>query len=142
MAHNGHKRIKYLLVTDIPAPWREKVYENVYRKLGDSFHVVFCSHNEIRRLWKFQHGDYPKTFLKGLTIGNEERERFLNIGIVPLLMGKRPDVLIGFSLNPTVIIAFLLSKILKYKTVVFADTWLGRDEGHIRSPALGAQAGL
>ena len=53
-------RVKYLLITDIPAPWREKVYENVYHELGDEFHVAYCGRNEKRRLWKFAEGDTQK----------------------------------------------------------------------------------
>ncbi len=128
MARNGHK-IKYLLVTDIPAPWREKVYEIVHRRLGDAFHVAYCSHNEKRRLWTFRHGNHSKTIMKSLSIGNDDWERFINVEIVPLLLRERPNVVICFSLNPTVIITYLVSKLMHSKTIVFADTWLGRDEG-------------
>lgn len=123
-----HQDIKYLLVTDIPAPWREKVFENVHRKLGDAFHVAYCSHNEKRRLWTFPHGNHPKTMLKPLTIGNN-RERFINVGIVPFMLNGRPRVVTCFSLNPTAIIALIISKMRGSKNIVFADTWLGRDEG-------------
>lgn len=124
------RQIKYLLVTDIPAPWREKVYENVHRELGDSFHVAYCSHNEKRRLWTFPHGSHSKTMLKPLTIGNN-RERFINIGIVPFMLNGRPRVVACFSLNPTAIIALIISKLRGSKNIVFADTWLGRDEGEL-----------
>lgn len=119
---------KYLLVTDIPAPWREKVFERVHDKLGNAFHVAYCSHNERRRLWTFPHGSHPKTMLKPLTIGRN-RERFINIGIIPFMLNGRPRVVICFSLNPTAIIALIISKIRGSKNIVFADTWLGRDEG-------------
>ena len=74
-------------------------------------------------------GGHPKTFLKSIWLGRGEWERFLNPGIFALLWKKRPQVLIGFSLNPSVIIALVMGKILGYRTAVFADTWLGRDEG-------------
>ena len=129
MAHTGHEKIKYLLVTDIPAPWREKVYENVHRKLGDAFHVAYCSHNEKRRLWTFPHGNHSKTIMKSLSIGNDDWERFVNPEIIPMLLREKPEIVICFSLNPTVIMAYLISKLMHSKTIVFADTWLGRDEG-------------
>ncbi len=120
------------MITDIPAPWREKVFERVYEKLGKEFHVVYCKNNEKRRLWKFPLGEHSKTFLKAITLvgnaGDTERERFLNLGIIPFMLKTRPKIVIGFSLNPTVLIGFLLAKALKSKTIVFADTWLGRDK--------------
>jgi glycosyltransferase involved in cell wall biosynthesis len=128
MANNNN--IKYLLVTDIPAPWREKVYENVYKKLDPEFHVVYCNSNEKRRLWNFPLGNHPKTFLKGITISTENtKENYINWGIIPLMLRSRPEIVVCFSLNPTIFIVFAVAKLLKAKIIVFADTWLGRDTG-------------
>lgn len=118
--------MRYLVVSDIPAPWREKVYEKVYRSLGAQFHVVFCSHNEKRRLWKFPFGDYPRTFLKNITVVIE-KENYFNPGIVPFMLRRRPRVVIGFSMNPTVFMALGLSRLIGAKVGIFADTWLQRD---------------
>lgn len=124
------KRIKYLLVTDIPAPWREKVYENVYNKLGPEFHVTYCNSNEQRRLWSFPLGSHAKTFLKGVTINIKKgKENYVNWGIIPFMVRNRPEVVICFSLNPTIFIVFAIAKLMKCKIIVFADTWLGRDTG-------------
>jgi glycosyltransferase involved in cell wall biosynthesis len=123
------ERTKYLLVTDIPSPWREKVYECVYRELGDDFQVVYCGRNEKRRLWNFPHGSHNKVFLNAISLGGRHWERFINPGILKFVIKKRPRVIVGFSMNPSVVISFLLSKLLNYKTAVFADTWLGRDAG-------------
>lgn len=119
--------MNYLLITDIPAPWREKVYEIVHRHLGDSFHVVYCKHNEKRRLWTFEHGKHPRTFLSSVTLTIQGRERFCNFGIVPFLLKYRPRVVVCFSLNPTILLALLVARLLRCKIVVFADTWMGRD---------------
>lgn len=120
--------MKYLLVTDIPAPWREKVYENVYKKYGNEFHVLYCKRNEKRRLWTFPLGTHPKTYLKSITIDIKgKKENFFNLGIIPFLLKNRPQVVICFSLNPTIYITLFISKLMKCKIAVFADTWLGRD---------------
>lgn len=123
-------KIKYLLVTDIPAPWREKVYEDVHRHFGDEFHVVYCNNNEKRRLWKFPLGQHPKTFLKTIMITSDKlKENYINLGIIPFLIKHRPKIVICFSLVPTIFIVFAIAKLLKTKIIVFADTWLGRDTG-------------
>lgn len=121
--------MKYLLVTDFPAPWREQVYENVSHKFGNDFHVVYCNYNEKRRLWKFPLGNYPKTFLKSSAISRERKERFINLGIIPFLLKNRPEIIIWFSFQPTVVLALLFSKFLKSKLIVLSDTWLERDKG-------------
>lgn len=119
--------MKYLLLTDIPAPWREKVYENVYKKYGNDFHVVYCKHNEKRRLWKFPLGNHSKTFLKSATLNLGEKERYFNIGIINYLIKNKPKVIICFSLQPIIFLAFLLSKLLKIKIAILSDAWLERD---------------
>jgi len=121
--------MKYLLVTDIPAPWREKVFENVYKRIGDEFHVIYCKHNEKRRLWKFPLGKHPKTFLSGITISTKRtKENYFNLGIIPFLLKSRPRVVVCFSLNPTIFITLIISKLMNTNIAVFADTWIGRDK--------------
>lgn len=120
--------MKYLLVTDIPAPWREKVYENVYKELKNDFHVVYCNYNEKRRLWKFPLGNHSKTFLKSVTIATKNtKENYLNPTIIPFILKHRPKVIICFSLVPTIFITLFLAKLIRSKIIVFADTWFGRD---------------
>ena len=123
---------KYILIADYPAPWREKVYEIVHQRLGDEFHVVYCTQKETRRLWTFPLGNHPKTFLRVLTLKTKNGERFFSPGIVPFLLQHRPRVLIGFSLYPTVLTGFIVGRLLRSKSVVFADTWLGRDRNITR----------
>ncbi len=120
--------MKYLIITDTPTPWREKVYENVYNCFGDEFHVVYCNLKEDRRLWKFPLGNYPKTFLKGTSITNRKgKQRFINFSIINFLLRHRPEVVVWFSFQPTVILALILSKLIKIKLACLSDSWLERD---------------
>ena len=130
-------RIRYLIVTDTPTPWREKVYENVFKHFGSEFHVVYCSHNEKRRLWRFKLGEYPKTFLKGTTLSRKNKERFINIGIIPFILKNRPEVVVWFSFQPTVLLAILFSKFIKSKLAVLSDTWIERDKNISRIQKFG-----
>ena len=120
--------MKYLLITDTPAPWREKVYEKVYQTFGNDFHVVYCSYNERRRLWKFPLGTHPKTYLKSITAQTRKKDRFINLGIIPFLVKKRPSIVVCFSLQPTIFLAFFVSKLIKSKIVILSDAWLGKDK--------------
>lgn len=121
--------MKYLLLFDTPAPWREKVFENVYNHFGSDFHVAYYGYVEKRRLWKFEHGKHEKTFLKRISIHLKKRgERFFNPGIFYFLFKHRPRVIIIFGIFPTSFISFFIAKIIGSKIIHLSDSWLGRDK--------------
>ncbi len=120
--------MKYLFLTDVPTPWREKVLECVSTKFGNDFHVVYCNDREKRRLWKFELGKHSNTFLKkNVHIIWGGKERYLNLGIIPLLFKNRPKIIIFEAFDPAVFMALIVAKALKIKMAWIADTWLGRD---------------
>jgi glycosyltransferase involved in cell wall biosynthesis len=55
-------------------------------------------------------------------------ERYFSLGIATFIAKNRPQVLIGFSLYPTTLLGMMIGRLLGSKTIVFADTWLGRDQ--------------
>ena len=119
----------YLIVSDIPTPWREPVYERVHEKLGDAVKVAYFKNNETRRLWTFKMGRHPKTILKAVTLTAGNGERFCNPGIVPLLLRLRPHVALvwGGLKDPSSWMALALCRLLGTKIALLNDTWLGRD---------------
>lgn len=123
--------MKYLILNDIPTPWREPVYERVYRELGGDVQVVYFKGNEKRRLWTFKQGSHPKTILRSLTISPGGTERFFNPGVVPLLIRERPRyALVATCLkDPTFWLAAAELRLLGTKIALLEDTWAGRDQG-------------
>lgn len=119
--------MKYLLLFDTPAPWREKVFEKVYSFYGDDFHVAYYGYIEKIRFWKFEHGKHAKTFLKSISLNLNRGERFFNPGIFRFLIWHRPKVVIIFGIYPTSFIAFFIAKLLGSKIIILSDSWLGRD---------------
>jgi glycosyltransferase involved in cell wall biosynthesis len=121
--------LDYLILSDIPTPWREPVYERVYRQLGGAVQVVYCKDNEKRRLWTFQMGRHPKTILKGITLTIGGREQYLNLGIVRLLLRQPPRVALIFASikNPSIWLAMFLCRLLGTKIALMSDSWLGRE---------------
>jgi glycosyltransferase involved in cell wall biosynthesis len=120
--------MKYLFLTDVPTPWREKVLENVYNKFGNDFHVVYCNDKEKRRLWEFPLGKHSYTFLnKNIQFTWAGKERYFNFGIVPLLFRSRPRIIIVEAFDPAVFLTLFLAKVMKSKIAWIGDTWLGRD---------------
>jgi glycosyltransferase involved in cell wall biosynthesis len=118
-----------LILNDIPTPWREPVFERVYRSRPGAVRVVYFKSNEKRRLWDFDWGNYPKTILRSLTITIGRTERFFNPGIVPLLFRERPHValLATCMKDPTFWLALISLKILGTRIALLEDTWSGRD---------------
>lgn len=123
--------MKYLILTDIPTPWRVPIFDRVHQRLGDGFHVAYCKNNEKRRLWHVPLGSHPKTILPGFTLAIGGKERFLNPGILPFLMRHRPEIALIFSniKDATALMGMVMCRILGTKVVLMSDTWLGRDRG-------------
>jgi len=119
----------YLILSDIPTPWREPVFERIYRALGGAARIVYFKSNEKRRLWKYGLGSHPKTILRGLTINTHGTERFLNPGIILLLLWQQPCIaLVSASIkDPTAWLALVICKILRTKVALLDDSWLGRE---------------
>ena len=123
------KKMDYLIISDIPAPWREPVFERVYQRLAGTVQVAYFKNNEKRRLWTFKMGNHPKTILKAITLTSGETERFFNPGIVPFLLRRRPRVALVFASikDPSGWLAVALCRLLGTKIALLDDSWLGRD---------------
>jgi glycosyltransferase involved in cell wall biosynthesis len=119
----------YLILSDIPTPWREPVFERVYEELGGGVVVAYLKRSEKRRLWSFKMGSHPKTVLKAITVTAGGTERFLNPGIVPFVLRMRPRVAVVFASikDPSSWLAVILFRILGTKIALLDDSWLGRD---------------
>ena len=123
--------MKHLIVSDIPTPWREPVFERVYQSLGGDLEIVYFKNNEKRRLWAFEMGRHPKSILKAVTVTIGDTERFFNPGLVPYLLRRRPRVALVFACikDPSGWLAMTMCRALGTKVALLDDSWLGRDQG-------------
>ncbi|MBP7827627.1 MAG: Alpha-D-kanosaminyltransferase [Verrucomicrobia bacterium ADurb.Bin118] len=123
--------MRRLIISDIPTPWREPVFERVYQRLGGDLPVVYFKHNEKRRLWTFQMGRHPKTILKAITLTTGGTERFFNPGLLPFLLRYRPCIALIFASikDPSGWLAMLLCRLLGTKVALLSDSWHGREQG-------------
>jgi glycosyltransferase involved in cell wall biosynthesis len=119
----------YLIISDIPTPWREPVFERIYERLAGTVHVAYFKNNEKRRLWTFRMGSHPRTILKAITLTAGDTERFCNPGIVPYLLRLRPRVALIFASikDPSGWLAVAMCRLLGTKIALLDDSWLGRD---------------
>ncbi|NMC34781.1 MAG: glycosyltransferase family 4 protein [Veillonellaceae bacterium] len=118
-----------IIISDIPTPWREPVFERVYQRLNGAVEVVYFKGNEKRRLWTFKMGGYPKTILKAFTVVTNGTERFLNPGIIPFLLRHRPQVALMSSCikDPSGWLGMLLCRLMRTRIGLLEDSWLGRE---------------
>ena len=123
------RKMDYLIISDIPTPWREPVFERVYEGLGGAVQVAYFKNSEKRRLWTFKMGSHPKTILKAITLTAGDTERFCNPGIVPFLLRLRPRVALVFASikDPSGWLAVAVCRLLGTKIALLDDSWLGRD---------------
>jgi len=128
-ADSASSKPDYLIVNDIPTPWREPVFERVHEKLEGAVRIVYFKHNEKRRLWTFKMGNHPKTILRSVTLSAGGPERFFNPGIVPLLLRQRPRVALVFASikDPSAWLTVVLCRLLGTKIALLDDSWIGRD---------------
>lgn len=93
-------RIRVAIVTNIPAPYREKVYEIVSKEPNIDLKVFYCKEIESDRKWKIEKPKYNHTYLRSFTINRGEMHLHFNFTIIKELKKFNPDIVVtnGFAL--------------------------------------------
>lgn len=114
-------RLKVAMVTNIPAPYRLPVFEQVTAAPDIEFCAFFCSGREPDREWDLATSQFKQVFL---------REKFINfrgrfIHINPDLWGKlrafRPDVVITTGFNPSHLLAYAYARLHGVRHIAMTD---------------------
>lgn len=96
-----------VIVTNIPAPYRNPVYQKLASMLGaDRFHVIFCSQREDNRDWRLNDFDFPCSFLRPRYLTTRTGYIHFNADVISELRKLKPDVVITTGFNPTHLVAF------------------------------------
>ena len=126
---NGDKydkgKVKYVIISFTPTPYRDKVYDLVANELGVSFKVYYCGTKEPIRDWKLKKLNHEHVFLKGWSITQKEEWRFIyfNPEVWKYLLKDRPEVVITKGFNPTQLFGWLYCLIFRKAHIPFTDTW-------------------
>lgn len=95
------------MVTNIPAPYRNPVYQRLAEKFGyDNFHVVFCARKEGNREWVIELQGFAHTFLNENSAEWQGRYIHNNPEVIGALRRLKPDVVVTSGFNPTHLYAF------------------------------------
>jgi len=119
------KNPNIILITNIPAPYRETIHELISTKITGNYTVLYCDQKEPNRDWSFALGNYKHIFLKRKMLTYKERYIHINTDVWGKLNHLNPDVVItAGSFNPTMLIAFGWSKIKRKIYIPMTDGWL------------------
>ncbi len=126
---------RIVLITNIPAPYREPVYEAVSRKFPEKFTVFYCQTLEKDRQWTLPTGGggYPKIFLPGRSFTYYRiymHHVHWNQGVWRELNRQDPALVITNGYNPTHLIGFVWALVKRRPHVAMTDGWL-RSEEHL-----------
>ena len=114
-------RFRVAMVTNIPAPYRLPVFEQLAAAPGIDFCAFFCSGREPDREWDLADSKFKQVFLreKFFTF----RGRFIHAN--PDLWGKlrafRPDVVVTTGFNPTHLFAYVYARLNGVRHVAMTD---------------------
>lgn len=98
---------RVVIVTNIPAPYRNPVYQRLAETLGyDRLHVVFCAGREGNREWIVEQQGFAHTFLKEHSVAWKGRYIHNNPEVIDVLRSLGPDVVVTTGFNPTHLYAF------------------------------------
>lgn len=91
-------KIRVAIIANIPAPYREKVYQIVSK--DSELKVFYCRSIDNDREWKLKKSNYNSTILKSFTINYGETHLYFNFSILSNLKKFKPDIVItnGFAL--------------------------------------------
>ncbi|WP_035333725.1 glycosyltransferase family 4 protein [Dyadobacter crusticola] len=104
-------------LTNVPAPYRERMHEILGQDTSISYSVVYCAQLEPNRTWKLEYGNYQKHFLK------EKSKTFKhnNLNVWPLLNVLNPDILLITGFNPTMLYGVIWALLRGRKLIVSLD---------------------
>lgn len=115
-----------VLVTNIPAPYRNPVYERLPQ---DYFHIVFCARTEANRGWSLDEPSFSHTFLKQRARAKSDGFNYThsNPDVWPVLNRLRPEVVISAGNNPTHLYAFAWAQLNRARYVYMTDGTLSSE---------------
>jgi len=94
-------KVKLVIVTNIPVPYRNPVYD-LLDQYGDiNLHVIYCSSSEPDRSWINTNLNYKATFLKQNFFTVLDRYIHINFDVFKILKQLSPEVIITTGYNPT-----------------------------------------
>jgi len=110
--------MKIVLVTNIPTPYRNPVYDLLSKYKNIDFNVIYCSNIEYNRSWKLNLTELKHKYM---ILSKKKNLRHFNFNIFKILNHKQPDIVITSGFNITMLVAFFWTFLNKKKHIPFTD---------------------
>lgn len=105
------RRLRVVIVTNIPAPYRLPIYALLAQQPDLDLHVVFSSGREPDREWNLGPAHFAHSFLQERFVTIRGRFIHINQDTWPVLDRLNPDVVITTGFNPTHLIAYAWARV-------------------------------
>lgn len=116
--------IKIAIITNIPAPYRVPVFNELALDKDLDVTVCYCSALENNRKWNYGVIDHKYIFLKERVIQRGDKYIHNNIDVISYLAKINPDVVITTGFNPTHLYAFFYALLKGKKHIPMCDNTL------------------
>ena len=113
--------LRVALVTNIPAPYRLRMFELLAAEPGIELKLFFCSQREPDREWDLRPLRALHVYMRERVLAWRGRFIHANPDVWPLLGAFRPDVVITTGFNPTHLLAFAFAKLRGARHVAMTD---------------------
>ena len=119
------RNLRVAFLTNIPAPYRERMHEILAGTPQIEYHVIYCSKSEPNRQWEFKKGKYQYYFLR------ERANTFVhnNPNVIKHLRQVKPDVVIATGFYPTTLYSFFWCLLNKKKFIPLTDGTFESEQG-------------
>ena len=115
--------IKVAIITNIPAPYRELVYENLSKYKEIELVLFYAAKIDHIRKWDIKLGNYKNFFLNCKYILLKNKPIYYGSNIISRLNRLKPDVVITTGFSPLYIKSFLWTILNNKKHIPFSDGW-------------------
>lgn len=119
--NSSRSQIRVAMVTNIPAPYRIPVYENLVSHEDIDLCVFFCSGREPDREWDLQGQRYKQVYLREKFLTYRGRFIHCNPDVWSKLSSFRPDVVVTTGFNPSFILAYMYARSHGARHVAMTD---------------------
>ncbi|RDC54299.1 glycosyltransferase [Pedobacter chinensis] len=110
-------KIKIAYLSQVPAPYRERMHELIHQDHQFSYDVIYCAKLEPNRKWELEYGNYKMHFLTDVA----KTFRHNNTNVWALLKKLNPNVLIITAFKPTMLYGVIWCLLNGRKIIVYND---------------------
>ncbi len=119
---------RVMFITNMPVPYRERLHQGVAQYFEDDYLVVYLQQREFDRSWNVNSSGYSSKVLNSKRIKIKNREVYYSfLDLMSLMSSFKPDVVINCGFSPTNVLAYIYSKCIGSKHIIFTDGWLGSE---------------